>query len=273
VIAQRISLAAFALAVASILPASAADFKIPPTPDHYVTDNAAALSDGARSAIESELANFEKTTGHQIIVYIAQTTGDVPLETWTGETADHWKVGRKGKDDGAILFVFMQDHHIRIEVGYGLESKLTDADASRIINDDIRPKMRSGDVDGAISSGISGMLATIDSSYKPSSLPSPAPSSSDSGAVIVIFIVAFLFACVIAFVVIAQIVGTIRYGYLILREGPDKARKDMSKWGWAFAGGGAGYSSGGGGFSSGGGGGGFSAGGGGFGGGGASGGW
>ena len=272
-IARRIPLVALALAVAWMLPARAADFKIPPTPDHYVTDEAGALSDSARTSIENELANFERQTGHQIIVYVANTTGNVPLETWTGETADRWKVGRKGKDDGAILFVFMQDHHLRIEVGYGLESKLTDADASRIISDDIRPKMRSGDVDGAISTGVSDMLTTIDSSYKPSSLPSPAPASSGSAPVILILIVAFLFACFLAFVIVAQIVGTIRYGYLILREGPDKAKRDMSKWGWAFSSGGAGYSGGGGGFSFSGGGGGFSAGGGGFGGGGASGGW
>ena len=96
-----------------------------------------------------------------MIVWIGQTTGDVPLETWTGETADHWKIGHRGRDDGAVLFLFIADHKIRIEVGYGLESALTDADSYRIINEVIRPRMRSGDVDGAVSSGVAAMLTTI----------------------------------------------------------------------------------------------------------------
>ena len=60
----------------------------------------------------------------------------------------------------------MQDHKIRIEVGYGLEGSLTDADSDRIIRHVITPGMRSGDVDGAISSGVAAMLATISPSYK-----------------------------------------------------------------------------------------------------------
>ena len=95
----------------------AASVTIPPTPDHYVTDNADALSQSVRASIENELEAYEKATGHQIIVYIDRTTGDVPLETWTGDTAHAWKIGRRGHDDGAILFLFMRDHRIRIEVG------------------------------------------------------------------------------------------------------------------------------------------------------------
>lgn len=145
--------------------ASAADFAIPPVPTRYVTDNASALSTGTNDALESRLKNYDAATHHQVIVYIDQTTGGVPLETWTGETAAHWKVGRKKYDDGAVLFLFMRDRKVRIEVGYGLEGSLTDADASRIIADEIVPKMRSGDVDGAVSGGVAAMLATITPSY------------------------------------------------------------------------------------------------------------
>ncbi len=136
-----------ALLYAAPAVAAGAGFTIPPTPAHYVTDNANALSENARASLENELHAYENATGHQIVVWIGQTTGDVPLETWTGETADHWKIGRRGKDDGAVLFVFMQDHKARIEVGYGLESALTDADSYRIITNVIRPQMRANDVE------------------------------------------------------------------------------------------------------------------------------
>lgn len=266
-----VTLVACVLAV----PAIAADFKVPPTPDHRVTDPGGVLSSDTRTAIESELQAYETATGHQVIVWIGQTTGDVPLETWTGETADHWKIGRRGHDDGAVLFVFMQDHKVRIEVGYGLEGKLTDADASRIIEQDIVPRMKGGDVDGAISSGVAAMVTTITPSYKGVAAPSPEPeeSSGGTGLAIVFGIVMSLIAGIIILLVVMRIVAAIRYGYLVMREGPTKAKADMrrsSNWGGGFLAG----SLGGGGFSGGDfGGGGFSAGGGSFGGGGASGGW
>lgn len=264
-----------ALALTVLL--AAADFNVPPTPNHYVTDNAGALSSDAHSKIENELQAYEKATGHQIIVYIDKSTGDVPLETWTGETADHWKVGRKGKDDGAVLFLFMADHKVRIEVGYGLESSLTDADSHRIIDDDIVPRMKAGDVDGAVSSGVAAMLTAVTPAYK-GATPPPAQEEASSpmstGVVVLMVIIiagGFLFLII---TIILQVIGSIRYGYLVMREGSVAAKRDMKRWplwGGGFVGGvvGSSFSGGGGDF----GGGGFSAGGGGFGGGGASGGW
>jgi uncharacterized protein len=245
----RLALALVALLYAAPAIAAGAGFTIPPTPARYVTDNANALSENARASLENELHAYESATGHQIVVWIGPTTGDVPLETWTGETADHWKIGRRGKDDGAVLFLFMQDHKARIEVGYGLESALTDADSFRIITDVIRPRMRANDVDGAVSSGVAAMLKTITPSYSGVSAPAEAAQTQAMTGkdlwVLVILGMIFFFA------IVAIVRKGGRGGYLVTGGG--------------FGGGGFG----GGGF----GGGGFSAGGGGFGGGGASGGW
>ena len=255
--------------------AYAADVVVPPTPDHFVTDNAGALSSDTRGELESELQAYERATGHQVIVWIGQSTGDVPLETWTGETADKWKVGRKGHDDGAVLFMFMADRKVRIEVGYGLESALPDADAYRIIEDVIRPKMRAGDTDGAVSAGVAAMLKTITPAYAAVTAPPEESSSSVPNSQAALYIaIALIFLGFGLFVWIMQIVRAIRYGYLVMREGSAAANRDMRRshfWGGGFIGGvatgGSLFGSGGGG------GGGFSAGGGGFGGGGASGGW
>jgi uncharacterized protein len=247
------------------------DFKIPPTPDHHVTDTASALSSATRASVENTLSAYESATGHQIVVWIGQTTGGVPLETWTGQTADRWKIGRRGHDDGAVLFLFMQDRMVRIEVGYGLESALPDAAAYRIITDDIVPRMKNGDTDGAVSSGVAAMLTTISPSYTgvtpPPQVETSAPMSGISWVFFTIVVVFFGFVVV---VVVMQIVRSVRYGYLVLREGPKRAQKDMG--GSGFWSGGGVFASGGS-WSGGGDGGGFSAGGGSFGGGGASGSW
>jgi uncharacterized protein len=269
--------AATALVVVLTLPntAIAQGFKVPPTPGHYVTDNAGALSESTRASLENTLQAYERATGHQVIVWIDQTTGDVPLETWTGEAAHTWKIGRRGKDDGAVLFLFMRDRKVRIEVGYGLESSLTDADSHRIIADDIVPKMKAGDRDGAVSTGVAAMLTTITPSYKGVTPPPAAPTASDStstGIAVFLFSIVGLFFLILILFIVMQVVSAIRYGYLVLREGSVKAKKDMKSWpAWATAGaiGASSWSSGGGGDF----GGGFSGGGGDFGGGGASGGW
>lgn len=274
---KTLCIALLALAAPLVtVPVVAADFTVPPTPDHYVTDGAGVLSTATRTSLENELRAYETSTGHQIVVWIGRTTGDVPLETWTTQTADRWKIGRRGHDDGAVLFLFMQDHKVRIEVGYGLESALTDAQSYRIIQDVIVPRVRAGDTDDAVSAGVAAMLNTISPNYKgvtppPEGVTTASPPTMLGRVVVVllgaVFVLIFAF---LIFMVIMQVVGMLRYGYLVMREGSKRARADMGHhWFWS-AGGFLGSSSSGSGGDFGGG---FSAGGGSFGGGGASGGW
>lgn len=158
---SRVAIGLAAAICAIGLSASAAEFEVPPVPHHYVTDNAGSLSDSTRSALESQLHDYSTKTGHQVIVWIGESTGEVPLETFTAETAHTWRVGRRAYDDGVVLFLFMRDHKVRIEVGYGLEGDLTDADAKRIIDGQIVPAMRAGDPDRAVTDGVNAILATI----------------------------------------------------------------------------------------------------------------
>jgi uncharacterized protein len=217
------------------LPALAEDFTAPPVPTHYVTDNAGALSSATRATVDAELKAYEKATGHQVIVWIGDTTGDVPLETWTGETAHQWHVGRRGKDDGAILFLFTSDHKVRIEVGYGLEGSLTDADASRIIRDDVVPRMKADDPNGAVSSGVAAMLTTITPSYTAVTPPAQEKTAPPvvSGLVIAMFALFGVFMMFIAFVI-------------VMRKGAPETKKEMKGFGFWDSGSSGSSSSGGG---------------------------
>jgi uncharacterized protein len=238
----------------------------PPAPTQRVTDTVNALRPATRDALEGELRGFETQTGHQVIVWIGDTTNGVPLEDWTSQTAERWKIGRKGKDDGAILFVFMRDHKVRIEVGYGLESKLTDAKSAQIVDDTIVPAMRRGDVDGAVQTGVDRMLAVINpaaASVMTTATPPPASDDDDNGVgevvtglVVLLLVFGVLFAIVITIVRRGKPHGDWLDAFLMSR-----AMGPAAGWGGFIGGGGGG------------GGGGFSGGGGGFGGGGASGGW
>ncbi len=70
-------------------------------------------------------------------------------------------MGRKGLDDGLVLFVFPQDQKVRIEVGYGLEDKVPDAIASRIIRETIVPRIQAGDSNGAVVAGVQALMNAI----------------------------------------------------------------------------------------------------------------
>jgi uncharacterized protein len=130
----------------------------PPPPDRWVTDRVGLLSPQVRGQLDARLETLERTTGHQVIVFIDASTQGEPIETFAEQAFAAWHVGRKGLDDGAILFIFSKDRAARIEVGYGLEPVLPDAVCSRIIREQIAPAMKDGDADRAVSSGIDAIL-------------------------------------------------------------------------------------------------------------------
>jgi len=158
----------------------AAETPIPPSPTEWVTDNANFLSPATVSSLNARLAAYEQRTGHQVIVYVAPTTGDTPLEDWTVRAFAKWKVGRKGLDDGLALFLFPQDRKVRIEVGYGLEPIVTDAIASRVINEVLVPKIRAGQADEAVTAGVDTLTKVID--RQPGEFPPPQPHGEGTPA-------------------------------------------------------------------------------------------
>jgi uncharacterized protein len=156
---------ALLLALESLLQA---ETPIPPSPSRWVTDRAAFLYPAAVADLDARLGAYQRTTGHQILVYVDRTTGGVPIEDWTVRAFQAWRVGRRGIDDGLVLFVFSQDRRARIEVGYGLEDRVPDAIAKRIIEERIVPRLRAGDPDGAIQGGVAALTATVGGEGDPS---------------------------------------------------------------------------------------------------------
>jgi uncharacterized protein len=136
-----------------------------------VVDQTDTLHDGDIALLSVRLKDLEKRKGSQIAVLIVPTTAPETIEQYSIRVAEAWKIGRKKIDDGALLVVAKDDHHLRIEVGYGLEGSLTDVTAHRIIDEVITPKFKAGDFAGGISDGIDRMIKVIDGEK----LPAPEP--------------------------------------------------------------------------------------------------
>jgi uncharacterized protein len=135
--------------------------QVPPAPTRWVTDGPGLLSPAVRDRLDSRLEAYQRGTGHQVLVWIGDTTGGSPLEDWTVKAFAAWKVGRKGLDDGVVLFILAGDHKVRMEVGYGLEGQVPDVVAFRIIQEDIIPGLKAGTPDGAVTAGVERLLKVV----------------------------------------------------------------------------------------------------------------
>ena len=144
-------------------PVHAAD--IPPLKAR-VNDTAAMFSPAARSEVETLLAEHEKETTDQVVVVTVPSLEGEDLEGYSIRLAEAWKIGQKGKDNGVILLFSKNDRKVRIEVGYGLEGRLTDLVCGRIIRYNIVPYFKAGRFDEGLRSGVKAVLGTIKGEYR-----------------------------------------------------------------------------------------------------------
>jgi uncharacterized protein len=231
--------------VCALVAATAVALEVPPTPHSYLTDLAGVVPNHQAAAVNKRLEALEKSTGHQLIAVLFPSLEGEPLEDFTIRCAERWKVGSKALDDGIIFFAFVKDRRMRLEVGYGLEGKVPDAVAHRLLDGVVKPSFARGDYGG----GVLALAGTLEGIFRGEPPPTPARSGR-SGSPIPFFLL--------------LVIGVLLVRAMAAGRGHRGFRGGFGGWG-GFSGGG--FS--GGGFS----GGGFSGGGGSFGGGGASGSW
>ena len=128
-----------------------------------VTDRTGTLSDAERSALEDKLARYEQSSGNQLVVLLVPSTQPEPIEAYSLRVAEAWKIGRKGADNGALFVIAKNDRKMRIEVGYGLEGVLTDAQARRIIDESVAPQFRNNRFAAGIDAGVDRIIAVTGS--------------------------------------------------------------------------------------------------------------
>ena len=138
---------------------------LPPAPAHYLDDQAGLLSPAFAAAKDQYVEHLSRTMRiAQINVVILPTVPDGDLEGFTIRAATAWKVGVGGVDNGLLLFIFRDTRMLRLEVGYGLESVITDATASRLLSQQMVPAFARGQYE----TGIEDFLAALDKTLEAS---------------------------------------------------------------------------------------------------------
>lgn len=146
---------------------SAMAFVSPGNPQGFVSDFANVLEPADKSALEAKLQDFSAKTGNEVSVVTVKNLGGDTIENYAVELFQTWGIGKKGKDNGALLLVALEDKEVRIEVGYGLEGDLPDATANRIIQKVAIPAFKNGDYSGGIIQSADAIISTLggDNSY------------------------------------------------------------------------------------------------------------
>lgn len=208
-----------------------------------VVDQANIFSSSEENQLTSLLQGLQRDSDIQAVVVSVKSLEGYAVEDYTVRLAEDWKIGSKDTDNGLILLVAPNERDVRIEVGYGLEHKLTDGVSGYIIRKDIIPNFKGGSYFGGVKSGlitINNVMtgkATITEEDINQSRESEEKGSS-LGYIIFMIIIALLFR--------GRLFPMLLFGSLM---GGGKGGRGSGSGGFGgFGGGGGGFSGGGGGF-------------------------
>lgn len=109
----------------------------------------------------AKLEKLEAATHHQMVVVTVASLNGRDIADYAKDLGNAWGIGRKGYDDGVMILVAPNEHQVRIAVGYGLEKQLTDILCQQIINVQMLPRFRDGNLPGGIEAGTDALIARL----------------------------------------------------------------------------------------------------------------
>jgi uncharacterized protein len=225
---------------------------LPSAPTARLNDYAGLLTPAERERIEGLLTERERSTGTQMAIAVFKSLEGESLEDVANRLFQQWRLGQKKLDNGVLLVVFVDDRKLRIEVGYGLESTLPDAEASQIIRNAIAPRFR----EQRYAAGLEAAVLAVFERIKPGSTPAErqrrAEPARERGGGVNLFVVFFLALVVLTVGGLAWEASHQR-GFTGGRRGWTSSGRGWYGGGWGGGFGGGGFGGGGGGFSGGGG--------------------
>jgi uncharacterized protein len=191
------------LLAALATPRSGAALSVPPLTAH-VNDYAGMISKECAAELEQELTQFERTDSTQIVVLTIPSLEGEDLEGFSMKVAEAWKVGQKGVGNGVILLIARDERKVRIEVGRGLEGKLTDLVSGRIVRNEIAPSFKAGDFDSGVRNGVSAIIEVTRGEYKANDLR---PVRSRGGVSPILTLLIFLFIVIVFAGSLSKVLG------------------------------------------------------------------
>jgi len=196
---------ALALLCTASLALSTASAQVPdselPVIDAPVTDLSGVLTTEAMSTLAAEIVRHREATGVQLAVLLVDTTQGEPIEDYALRVATRWRGGTAARSEGALYVLAVADRRQRLEVGYGLEDRIPDYTAARILEEAI-PHLRRQSYQGAVEAVVRAVVL-----YTGDMAPVPDGPSEDARAVLTAFMAVPVYAAIL---LVGTFVGSLR---------------------------------------------------------------
>ena len=143
----------------------------PMSPPRLVNDFANVFSEAEKQTLEGKLRIYNDTTSTQIYVVTVKDLNGYAVSDYSFRLGEKWEIGQKGKDNGAVILIKPKIGNSRgqafIAVGYGLEAKLNDAYAGRIVRDRMVPYFKQDDYFSGVNAAIDTMIKRLSGEFDP----------------------------------------------------------------------------------------------------------
>ncbi len=137
-----------------------------PNPPTLVNDFAGILLKDEDERLEQKLVAYDDSTSTQIAIVTLKSVGPYDISQVALKILRDWGIGRKGKNNGILILVSMEDRKIRIETGYGMEGAVPDAIANEIIAQIIKPAFREGQYYQGLDKAVDAIIKAAAGEYK-----------------------------------------------------------------------------------------------------------
>ena len=165
----------------------------------FVHDFAGVLTEPQRDALAQRVRELQTKSGAELAVVTIKSLEGGEIDDFANKLFNRWHIGQKGKDNGVLLLVAVDDHKARIEVGYGLEPVIPDVLAGRILSEELFPQFRNGQYFEGLNRTVQRLAAIIERGEPPSktemvlsSAFHPAQASLNAQVVATVFLSVFV---------------------------------------------------------------------------------
>ena len=136
---------------------------MPPTPDRLVNDYTNTLNASEVEVLEQKLRAYKDTTSTQIAIAILPSICGEDISFFGTNLAHEWGIGQSKEDNGCLILLSMEEgnREISIELGYGLESIITDGMTKRIIEQVILPQFKQDQYFSGLDQGTDALFKAL----------------------------------------------------------------------------------------------------------------
>ena len=168
----------------------------PMSPPRLVNDFANIFSETEKQALEGILLTYNDTTSTQIYVVTVKDLDGYAASDYAFRLGEKWKIGQKGKDNGAVILIKPKIGNSRgeayISVGYGLEARINDAYSGRIVRDQMIPYFKQDDYFGGVNAAIESMIKRLSGEFDPEMQDNEEGLPSSLKIMFIIFFIIFI---------------------------------------------------------------------------------